>query len=200
MTPIHELYIPLRGIDSARCRTDLGALSKLQDVSAIPQLCRSVLFNDWKYFTRFRSKVLMSCTAWLRNFENSFTNEQASSVNRPAALIKAILPERSLLVSSLATIVRNFGFPKYVKSKWFNPASRIPCILMTNTQSSSRSRERISSRDIPSDFESQSKNKLLKPLVSLDEGISTLTMPMMTLNLALLFVFQLAALQFFFGH
>ncbi len=151
-------------------------------MSAYPQLFCSVLFRPWKYFTRFRSKFLMSWTARLRSPENNFTKVQASGLKRLAALIKAIFPDRSLLVSSLEMALLKSGFPKCVISKWFKPTSKTACILITNAQSLSRSSDRIRSRDIPTDSVSQSKNNVSKSSHLSGKGMS-LPMPFMAIVL-----------------
>jgi len=119
---------------------------KDQDVNPIFQFCFCSLFKPSRYFTRSRSKFLMSCTARFLTSESILTKRQASSGRRSYALINAIFPVLRSFVSILGTTV---GRLSRFKIKWFKAVSRIPCILMTKVQSSSLSRESNNFLEIP---------------------------------------------------
>ena len=223
---MQQSYIATRGYRNKYSISSCGNGDSDQHVNARVHVSYSPFaFRLSEYCTKFKSKFLKSCTAKTRTLDRTLTNWQLSSDKSPYALIKPNFPLRSLFVSKCRTTSVSLGSRNLLRIRWLNATSRIAYILMTNVQSlSSTCRECKNAGSRPT----LSCNHALNLLAISEDSVGSLVrecttgtlpifnpasdfaldslpfgilaMPKVTLNLALLFVFQLAAVQFFFWH
>jgi hypothetical protein len=153
-----------------------------------------------KYVPKSNVKFRISWTQKFLSSESFWTNTTELGSRIVKALAKAILPVAVLAVSNLAITPDNSGASKCLTSAAFNAVSIIACSLTMKVQSLSENVPVTLSPRVAR-IHSENSSQCLSRSSALtwpSSGSAMISAVRMILNLALLFVFGLASIQFSF--